>query len=253
MFITVGDNEYTDAADPVLALSYWKKYFNDLHNHWQHGLDVQYQSQRRENVAFVHQGVLFIMIHLVGGNGYNREETATRLKDNVEWLQAGFDHSGETARAAVIIAHSQAEKSRKSIADALIPLAKKFAKPVLYIHGDGHRWIKNQPFGPRNITRVQIDQGGIAPPLRITVNEKGTDGDIFTFDRRLTDEYNLRREIYNGKRPKSDLPKPTRTALPPQPNSFCSILKIGASCTLTGELFCGEFVLQRPLWRRSAT
>jgi hypothetical protein len=215
LFITIGDNEYTDAADPVLALSYWKKYFNDLHNHWQHGIDVQYQPQRRENVAFVHQGVLFIMIHLVGGNGYNRQETAVRLKDDVEWLQAGFDRFGKTVRAAVIVAHSQAEKSRKPVADALIQQARKFAKPILYIHGDGHRWIKDRPFGLDNITRVQIDQGGIAPPLLITVQEAPVDGEIFSFERNLTDEYKRRREVYVGKRPMSELPKTPAESVPP--------------------------------------
>lgn len=207
VFITLGDNEYTDAADPVLALSYWKKYFGNLHDHWKHGLDLQIQSQRRENVAFVHRGVLFIMIHLVGGDGYDRTETAARMNDNVEWLKTHFERSGESARAAVIIAHAHAVKNRKPIGDTLISLGRKFGKPILYIHGDGHRWIQNQPFGLRNITRIQVDQGGIAPPLLVTVKATDADDDFFTFERNLTDEYNRRREIYNGLRAKKASPK----------------------------------------------
>ncbi len=208
VFITLGDNEYNDAADPVLALSYWKKHLGDLHNHWQHGLDVRYQAERRENVAFMHQGVLFIMINLVGSKVHDAQEWADRLKDDAQWVTAGFAKHGDQARAAVIIAHAHATGTRQSLANALIPLANKFAKPVLYIHGDGHRWIEDQPFATApNIKRIQIDQGAIAPPLRVKVaaapaqaNANGSKAaPLFTFERGLTEEYLLKREALRKK------------------------------------------------------
>jgi hypothetical protein len=64
----------------------------------------------------------------------------------------------------------------------LVKRLERWDKPVLYLHGDGHRWIKDRPFGAENILRVQVDQGGIAPPLKVTVT---TDTDEpFEFDRR---------------------------------------------------------------------
>jgi hypothetical protein len=54
---------------------------------------------------------------------------------------------------------------------------------VLYLHGDGHRWIHDRPFkAAKNILRVQVDQGGIASPLLVTVSDDPKQP--FVFDRR---------------------------------------------------------------------
>jgi hypothetical protein len=215
VFITLGDNEYNDAADPELALSYWRKYFGDLHNHWQHGLDVQYQPNRRENVAFVHRGVLFVMINLVGSKIHDRKEWADRIRDDADWIEAAFARHGEQVRAAVVIGHANPGPGAKPafgpVNEALVAAATKFAKPVLYIHGDGHRWTEKNSFeGAPNILRIQVDQGGIAPPVRITVAAAGA-AKPFVFDRRLTDEYAARRIKYDAARktPRAASPTPT--------------------------------------------
>ena len=49
--------------------------------------------------------------------------------------------------------------------------------------GDIHRWIQDRPFVAQNILRVQIDQGGIAPPIKITVTDHPTEP--FVLDRRI--------------------------------------------------------------------
>ena len=50
--------------------------------------------------------------------------------------------------------------------------AEQFEKPILYLHGDGHRWIHDRPGAAKNILRVQVDQGGIA---KITVTDHYSD------------------------------------------------------------------------------
>ena len=47
--------------------------------------------------------------------------------------------------------------------------AKIFTKPILFIHGDGHRWLYTNPWLEQNITRIQVDQGKIADPLQVTI------------------------------------------------------------------------------------
>ena len=65
-----------------------------------------------------------------------------------------------------------------------VALVDEAKLPVLYLHGDGHKWIKDKPFGTEHVTRVQVDQGGVAPPLKITVRPALKDP--FVFDRRLS-------------------------------------------------------------------
>lgn len=200
IFITPGDNEYNDAKDPALAWSYWVKYFGKYPEPWQHGIEVRRQKQRLENVAFVHRDILFVLVNLVGGRLQSRQEWTDRMADDARWIEDAFGRDGARVRGAVVVGHAHPVGPRKPFADVFIPTAARFAKPVLYLHGDGHRWIQNQPFAEApNLTRVQIDQGGIAPPVRVTIAEPDTKESFFTFDRRLTEEYNQRRAQYDAK------------------------------------------------------
>ena len=49
-------------------------------------------------------------------------------------------------------------------------------------HGDGHKWIYDRPFEAKNILRVEVDQGGKAPPVKVQVTNDSTEP--FVFDRR---------------------------------------------------------------------
>lgn len=63
--------------------------------------------------------------------------------------------------------------------------AVKFAKPILLLHGDGHRWIHDRPFAAGSILRVQVDQGGIAPPRWATTKigrSSAWSRSLFVFD-----------------------------------------------------------------------
>jgi hypothetical protein len=140
------------------------------------------------------------LVNLVGGRLQSRQEWADRMADDARWVEDAFARDGRRVRGAVVVGHAHPVGLRQPFADVFIPTAAQFGKPVLYLHGDGHRWIQNQPFPDApNLTRVQIDQGGIAPPLRVTVAEPGSEESFFSFDRRLTDEYRRRRVQYDAK------------------------------------------------------
>ena len=63
------------------------------------------------------------------------------------------------------------------------PAYEQFEKPILDLHGDGHRWIDDRPWAANNIMRVQVDQGGIA---KITVTDHPTE--LSQFDRRKVEK-----------------------------------------------------------------
>jgi hypothetical protein len=67
-------------------------------------------------------------------------------------------------------------------------LSAAFGKPVLFLHADGHNWVKDHPWAAApNVMRVQVDLiQAKFPPVQVTVKQKaGKDGEIFVFDRRL--------------------------------------------------------------------
>ncbi len=83
----------------------------------------------------------------------------------------------------VVLGHARPTENQADYFSALITAAEQFGKPVLYLHGDGHRWSKRNPWKAENLLAVQVDQGAIAPPVKIIVTDD--DAQPFMFDRRI--------------------------------------------------------------------
>lgn len=185
LFIIPGDNEWNDCKDPEEAWGFWTTHFMEFDAQWPNDLGVVRQADRPENFAFVRRGVLFAGINLVGGKVHDWQEWETRIRDNRQWLETQFRlHAGET-QAAVIFTHANPGKTEAGRfiynKNAFQPLIEyldaasetDYPKPILFVHGDGHKWIQDNPFptaGDR-ITRVQVTQGGLEAPLKIEVHE----------------------------------------------------------------------------------
>ena len=184
VFIVPGDNEWNDCTRPAQAWEYWEKYFMRFDRRWPHRLRVFRQLEREENFSFVKGGVLFLGLNIVGGRVHDAAEWKRRHAQNLDWARRNLRQFGDSVSSLVVFGHALPKKIHKDFFDEFVKEAEKFKKPVLYLHGDGHRWIHDRPFAAKNILRVQVDQGGIAPPVRITVTDHPRDP--FRFDRRKT-------------------------------------------------------------------
>lgn len=186
LFIIPGDNEWNDCANPDEGWSLWLKHFSRFEEKWKHNFNVERQAKRDENFAFVRSEVLFIGINLVGGRVHNEAEWKKRHAEDLEWTRKYLDQYAGKIRSAVIFGHAYPVKVHDDYFDGLNEAALKFNKPMLYLHGDGHKWIHDHPFKAQNILRVQVDQGGIAPPITVTVTDDSKDP--FVIDRRKDNE-----------------------------------------------------------------
>lgn len=182
LFIIPGDNEWNDCAMPDDAWGLWTKHFKRFDEKWKHGFDIKRQDKRDENFAFVRKEVLFIGINIVGGRVHDPAEWKQRHAENLEWTRGNFELYRDSTRSAIIFGHAFPLRVHDDYFKGLNKVAAEFRKPVLYLHGDGHRWIRNRPFDAQNILRIQVDQGGIAPPIKITVTDDPIDP--FVVDRR---------------------------------------------------------------------
>jgi hypothetical protein len=168
-FVVPGDNEWNDCQDPDKAWAFWEAHFEVFESNFCGAPLVERQAVRPENFAFASKGVLFVGINLVGGNPYDEVEWATRLQQDVDWLNQQFSQKGSLVRAAVIFGHAgPGQATHDPFFDAFGPLAGAFGKPVLYAMGDGHEWIVDQPFPQQNITRLEVERG-TDPPVQVTV------------------------------------------------------------------------------------
>lgn len=163
-YIILGDNEWNDCSDPDQALSYWKEHLLHLEQNFCGLPKIYYQDVRPDNFAFVKKGVLFIGISMPSGGGANASQ---RLKDNAEWIEYFFQNYVDSVRTAVVFGHSDVGRAFISRFETA---AVNFVKPVIYIMGNGHNWKWDYPFNAANIRRLQVDNGGAAPPVEMTVS-----------------------------------------------------------------------------------
>ena len=186
VFIVPGDNEWNDCTNPAQAWKYWEKYFSRFDRQWPHRIPVFRQLERPENFSFVRGGVLFIGLNIVGGRVHDADEWKRRHASDLDWTRRNLRRSGTSVGSLVIFGHAHPNRNHRDFFGPFAEQAAKFGKPVLYLHGDGHRWLVDRPFAAKNILRVQVDQGGIAPPVRVRVTDHPTSP--FVFDRRMSED-----------------------------------------------------------------
>ena len=139
-----------------------------------------------ENSRFIHDHVMIVLVHIVGSNNNfeTRDPEATkeffaRQDADVAWLADSFakaEAPDSDIRAMVVAFHADPLESAsmwtlfpshsgftKVIGQTLLPLAEKFAKPVLVIHGDSHLFRVDRPFFRErrgapiaNVTRLEV-------------------------------------------------------------------------------------------------
>jgi hypothetical protein len=104
------------------------------------------------------------------------------LEENLKWTRQNLRQFGEEVSSLVLLGHATPNKNHDAFFTPFMEDATQFGKPILYLHGDGHRWIQDRPFQAKNILRVQVDQGGVAVPLKVSVTDDPEEP--FQFDRR---------------------------------------------------------------------
>lgn len=198
LLYTPGDNEWTDchrqnngSYDPIERLAKVRTMFfpDPSKSLGKTKLDVESQSvvMREkfgayvENTRFVKNGVLFVTAHVVGSNN-NLEprdrkavlEYFDRNEANVAWLDAAFAKAKtEKLKAVVVMAQADlydirqqypAVPSASGHIDTIKAFergAKTFGGPILYIHGDEHRFVIDRMVGTNlkpipNTIRLQV-------------------------------------------------------------------------------------------------
>ena len=209
---TPGDNEWTDCHrsnngkyDPLERLAALRqRFFKPGASLGQQPMPVQNQSTGAapfaryvENLRWVHQGVVFSTVHIVGSNNNleSRDMAATREffeRDaaNVAWIKATFEQARLQQASAVVLAF-QADVLenktpwedfpgwsgfRSSVGETLLPLANSWGKPVLVVHGDSHQFRLDQPFRLdkkplNNVTRLIVPGASDVRAVKVTVKD----------------------------------------------------------------------------------
>lgn len=165
LFMLVGDNEWNDCDEPEQAWSNWLKYYAQFEDNWSHSLLVSHQAEQPDNFAFSYEDVLFIGLNIVGGRIYDQDVWDEVESHDIAWLSKHF--AGNQARAVVLLAQADPEGQHPRLYNKLKELAETYSGSILFIHGDGHKWMSETGWAAPNITKIQVDKGGIADPIEV--------------------------------------------------------------------------------------
>lgn len=182
VLVVPGDNEWNDLDNPDQGWNFWTKHFTKFEQHFKNPPPLTRQQVRPENFAFEAKGVLVIGINLVGGRVHDMQEWKKRMQEDADWVAEWMNRSDKT-RAAVVLAQAMPAATVEPFFAELAKHAKKYGRPVLYLHADGHVWTVEKGWKAANITRVQTDQVGRNPAVQVTVTDDAAQP--FVFDRRL--------------------------------------------------------------------
>jgi hypothetical protein len=132
--------------------------------------------------------LLLLLIQLIGKRN---EGWKLRYSDTFRWFQTHCNKYLSRSRAVVIFAHAI---NARPIYRLMQRRLHRAGIPSLVLHGNGHTFFHS--VGPGKILRVQVDRGGDAPPVKVTItgidgttnfsdeNNKITFADTFIIDRR---------------------------------------------------------------------
>ncbi len=214
---TPGDNEWTDCHranngpyNPLERLGALRqRFFTEGRSLGQRPIAVENQSRLMpaharyiENQRWQHQGVVFATLHIVGSNN-NFEirdpaavaEFFDRDAANAAWLEATFEQARRADAQALVLAFQADVFELKTpyedfpgwsgfqrIMDrTLLPLAQRWGRPVLVIHGDSHKFRIDQPFSfdrkpLTNVTRLIVPGERDVRAVRVSVQPGGSFG-----------------------------------------------------------------------------
>jgi hypothetical protein len=132
----------------------------------------------RENVRWLADGVVFVALNVPGSNnnlGRNAAmdaEHEERMRANFEWLDEAVKRAeAPDIRGLVVFAHADPRFGRGAprkdgyarFREVLLTHAAWLGKPMLLVHGDGHRYRVDQPLRDRasgrpieSFTRVEV-------------------------------------------------------------------------------------------------
>lgn len=215
--ITPGDNEWTDchranngAFAPLERLAALRALLYPVPGQTLGQRPAQLTSQAAlgypENLRWVHHGVVFATLHVVGSsNGLapfpgrsaaDDAEVAARAAASLDWMQQAFDLAQSSDAPGLLlmmqanpgldfISNPAERVGFETLLEQLEQRVIEYGKPVVLAHGDSHYYridkprLDSAPFLP-NFTRVETFGAENVHWIRVSVDPKSED--VFFFD-----------------------------------------------------------------------
>jgi hypothetical protein len=199
-FLVPGDNEWNDCflSNIDIGWNHWTDHFIGFENNWNHTFSVMRQPGYEENFYFIKKRTLVFGLNIVSGRVHDKAEWKTRLRSEYAWVRDVMLLNlvdMKTTDGVILMAHAHPKEDHKEFFNAFRVFLRDELKnefPVLYLHGDGHKFMYTPNYHEQsNFLRIQHEGGTNEPVLKIKAGPgRGSDGrssvyNAFQFDRQL--------------------------------------------------------------------
>jgi hypothetical protein len=195
---TPGDNEWLDCSDKA----FWLRRIREVvfrntgtqsRGRTPMGVTSQASAGYPENARWTRPGVTFATLHVVGnGDNQGSSEGKARRAAAITWLRAAFKAARDAKHSGVVLlsqdspfnADGSVSGSFSDLMQAARAETTNFFGDVLWIQGDGHKFINDQPMRlssgrlVTNFRRVQVEGDSRVSYVRLHVDPE--DGPQFT-------------------------------------------------------------------------
>ena len=188
IFIVPGEHDWMNCPNPNYSWSKWIDTFSKFTENAfgeSNGMVITRPKTSPELFATVHNGVLFIGLHLVNGSlnsvfggDQGQKEMDIRNEQMVIFVRGTLDNLRGQYRAVVLMGNARPSQQQQSFFDGISTALKDSKSPVIYLHADSNKvgYVQHHPFSDgdddylKKLLAVQVPNGGIGQsPLRITV------------------------------------------------------------------------------------
>lgn len=183
--VVPGDNDWYCCPNRTQSFEYFLKYFDGFETKWHkkdyESLKIMRSEENRELFVFSKEGILFIGLHMINApiEDEDIESWNARMKMNKEWVAHNVElyFRKSEIRGVIMLGHClRSPRTRPfflSVADYFGNITHREKLPVLYLHGDGHKWDVDTKFSHqlhwKHFRDIQVDQGGLADPIIVDV------------------------------------------------------------------------------------
>eukprot|EP00538_Stauroneis_constricta_P004517 CAMPEP_0119554642 /NCGR_PEP_ID=MMETSP1352-20130426/7063_1 /TAXON_ID=265584 /ORGANISM="Stauroneis constricta, Strain CCMP1120" /LENGTH=831 /DNA_ID=CAMNT_0007601257 /DNA_START=287 /DNA_END=2782 /DNA_ORIENTATION=- len=173
VFTVIGAEDYLNCPDPYDSFDRWMESFENFENNFNNGFEVFRLEGRSETFVMLHDGVLFVGLHLVNGQTDDDDEWEQRHRDQVGFYFGMLKAHKDKFRAIVLLGNGRPTPQQNAFWEPFFTSVEPVGKPIIYLHAnDGHGQGVTQyvPFEEYpEILAVQVQDGGKNPPLKVGV------------------------------------------------------------------------------------
>lgn len=176
VFIVPGKDDVNNCPDPTMAWANWYRNFVVFDTQFPHDFEVARQINHLENFAFEVDNILYLGLHLDGGNMTSAEALLNTDLEDMSWIQSMIEDHANVTSIVLFGNAGPGDESNIDFFRAMTSYLDTVGIPAMYMHAAEETMLTGQAksYWVGNLYTVQVANGGVDPLQQVAVVPTGT-------------------------------------------------------------------------------